>query len=136
MTRYGEGMGENQDKTFSELLAEAGERDGFKVEWFNGKFVLQASASAFHSLIISETTRQIPADRWWSLPDLGVGLPGEHRGPIPDIVVVAAGSLDEDENPIRKDLVCAVFEVVSKSTRAEDLMDKPETTRPWASPST
>ena len=47
-------MREDQDKTFSELLAEAGERDGFKVE-------------------------------------------------------------------------CAVFEVVSKSTRAEDLMDKPET---------
>jgi hypothetical protein len=76
-------MRENQDKTFSELLAEAGERDGFKVEWFNGKFVLQASASAFHSLIISETTRQIPADRWWSLPDMGVGLPANTGAPYP-----------------------------------------------------
>lgn len=86
---------------------------------------MQASASAFHNLIISETTRQFPADRWWALPDMGIGIPGDRRGPQPDIAVVPAGSFREDENPVRKELVVAVIEVVSKTTRAEDYGDKP-----------
>jgi Uma2 family endonuclease len=118
-------MVDGQAKTFSDLLLEAAERDGFKVEWLNGKIVMQASASAFHSLIVTETIRQLPGDSWWGLADLSVGTPGEHRGPQPDIVLVPAGALSEDENPIRKELVAAVFEVVSDSTRAEDLTDKP-----------
>lgn len=114
------------DKSFSDLLAEAAARDGFKVEWYAGKIVMQASASAFHNLIVSETIGQVPRDRWWALPDMAVGTPGEHRGPQPDIVLVPADSLDEDENPVRKELVAAVFEVVSKTTRSEDYGDKPE----------
>lgn len=116
-----------EERTFSELLAEAAERDGYKIEWLDGKIVMQASASAFHSLIVFETTGQFPRDRWWGLSDLSVGTPGVHRGPQPDIVLVPAGALAEDENPVRKELVSAVFEVVSKSTRAEDFVDKPET---------
>jgi Uma2 family endonuclease len=113
------------ERTFSELLAEAAERDGYKIEWLDGKIVMQASASAFHSLIVFETLRHLP-DQWWGLSDLSVGTPGVHRGPQPDIVLVPAGALAEDENPVRKELVSAVFEVVSKSTRAEDFVDKPE----------
>jgi Uma2 family endonuclease len=96
------------------------------VEWYSGKIVMQASASAFHNLIITETIRQIPPSQWWALPDMGVGTPGDHRGPQPDIAIVPAGSLDADENPIRKELVAAVVEVVSKTTRSEDYGDKPE----------
>jgi Uma2 family endonuclease len=118
-------MPDDQPKTFSELLAEAAERDGFKVEWLSGKIAIQASASAFHSLIVYETTIQLPREKWWGLSDLSVGTPGEHRGPQPDIVLVPAGALRQDENPIRKELVAAVFEVVSRSTRAEDFVDKP-----------
>lgn len=119
-------MTESHDKPFSEVLAEAADRDGYKVEWYAGKIVMQASASAFHNLIISETLRQIPSDEWWALPDMGVGTPGVHKGPQPDIALVRAGILDSDENPIRKEIVTAVFEVVSKNTRSEDYGDKPE----------
>jgi Uma2 family endonuclease len=115
-----------REKSFSQVLAEAAERDGYKVEWYSGKIVMQASASAFHNLIITETIRQIPPSRWWALPDMGIGTPGDHRGPQPDIAIVPAGSLDDDENPVRKELVAAVVEVVSKTTRSEDYGDKPE----------
>lgn len=37
----------DDSKTFSELLVLAAERDGYKVEWYAGKIVMQASASAF-----------------------------------------------------------------------------------------
>lgn len=114
------------DQSLSRILAEAAEKDGFKVEWYLGKIVMQASASAFHNLIVSETMRQIPVGAWWSLPDMAVGTPGDHRGPQPDIVLVAAGSLRSDENPVRKELVGAVIEVTSKTTRSEDYGDKPE----------
>src|ERR1700759_3254005 len=114
------------DESLSELLAQAAEKGGFKVEWYSGKVVMQASASAFHNLIVSETMRQIPADAWWALPDMAVGTPGDHRGPQPDIVLVQAGSLQTDENPVRKELVAAVIEVTSKTTRSEDYGDKPE----------
>lgn len=114
------------DESLSQILAEAAEKDGFKVEWYSGKIVMQASASAFHNLIISETMRQIPGETWWALPDMGVGTPGDHRGPQPDIVLVPAGSLNSDENPVRKELVAAVIEVASKTTRSEDYGDKPE----------
>lgn len=113
-------------ESLSRILSEAAEKDGFKVEWYSGKIVMQASASAFHNLIVSETMRQIPAEAWWSLPDMGVGTPGDHRGPQPDIVLVRAGSLDSDENPVRTELVAAVIEVTSKTTRSEDYGDKPE----------
>lgn len=113
-------------ESLSRILSEAAEKDGFKVEWYSGKIVMQASASAFHNLIVSETMRQIPAEAWWSLPDMGVGTPGDYRGPQPDIVLVRAGSLDSDENPVRKELVAAVIEVTSKTTRSEDYGDKPE----------
>ncbi|WP_326638405.1 Uma2 family endonuclease [Streptosporangium sp. NBC_01755] len=116
----------DDSRTFSELLALAAERDGYKVEWYAGKIVMQASASAFHNLIVSETIRQIPSDAWWALPDMGVGTPGDHRGPQPDIVIIPAGSLSDDENPVRKEIVAAVVEVVSKNTRSEDYGDKPE----------
>jgi Uma2 family endonuclease len=76
--------------------------------------------------IIGETVRQIPSAEWWALPDMGVGTPGEHRGPQPDIVVIPAKSLENDENPVRKELVQAVFEVTSKTTRSDDYGDKPE----------
>jgi Uma2 family endonuclease len=95
------------------------------VEWYSGKIVIHASASAFHNLIISETIRQFPTSAWWALPDMGIGTPGDHRGPQPDIAIVPAGSLREDENPVRKELVAAVIEVVSKTTRSEDYGDKP-----------
>jgi Uma2 family endonuclease len=114
------------DESLGRLLAEAAERGGYKVEWYSGKIVMQASASAFHNLIISETMRQIPAGAWWALPDMGIGTPGDHRGPQPDIVLVPAGSLTHDENPVRKELVAAVIEVTSKTTRSEDYGDKPE----------
>jgi Uma2 family endonuclease len=120
-------VSENAEKTFSEVLAKAAERDGYKVEWYAGKIIIQASASAFHNLIITDTIRQIPSDQWWALPDMGVGTPGDHRGPQPDIALVPYGSLDGDENPVSKELVAAVFEVVSKNTRSEDYGDKPET---------
>jgi Uma2 family endonuclease len=113
------------DESLSRILADAAERGGYKVEWYSGKIVMQASASAFHNLIISETIRQFPADKWWALPDMGIGTPGDHRGPQPDIAVVPAGSLPEDENPLRKELVAAVIEVASKTTRSEDYGDKP-----------
>ncbi|GAA3444836.1 Uma2 family endonuclease [Planomonospora venezuelensis] len=116
----------DESKTFSELLAQAAERDGYKVEWYSGKIVMQASASAFHNLIVSETIRQIPSGEWWALPDMGVGTPGDHRGPQPDIVIIPARSLADDENPVRKEIVAAVIEVVSKNTRSEDYGDKPE----------
>jgi Uma2 family endonuclease len=113
------------DESLSRILADAAERGGYKVEWYSGKIVMQASASAFHNLIISETTRQFPANTWWALPDMGVGTPGDHRGPQPDIVIIPAGSLREDENPVRKELVATVIEVASKTTRSEDYGDKP-----------
>lgn len=119
-------MPDQWPRTFSDFLLEAAERDGFKVEWLSGKIVINTTASAFHSLIVTETIRQFPGDQWWGLADLGVGTPGNHRGPQPDIVLVPAGALREDENPIRKELVIAVFEVVSDSTRAEDIIDKPK----------
>jgi len=114
------------DESLSAILADAAEKGGFKVEWYSGKIVMQASASAFHNLIIAETMRQIPGDAWWALPDMGVGTPGDHRGPQPDIVLVPAGSLPADENPVRKEVVAAVVEVTSKTTRSEDYGDKPE----------
>jgi Uma2 family endonuclease len=114
------------EESLSKLLSEAAEKGGFKVEWYSGKIVMQASASAFHNLIVAETMRQIPGEAWWALPDMGVGTPGDHRGPQPDIAVVAAGSLRADENPVRKELVAAVIEVTSKTTRSEDYGDKPE----------
>jgi Uma2 family endonuclease len=114
------------DESLSELLAQAAEKGGFKVEWYSGKIVMQASASAFHNLIVTETIRQIPGDAWWALSDMAVGTPGDHRGPQPDIVLVQAGSLQTDENPVRKELVAAVIEVTSKTTRSEDYGDKPE----------
>jgi Uma2 family endonuclease len=114
-----------EDDSLSRILADAAELGGYKVEWYSGKIVIQASASAFHNLVISETIRQFPADIWWALPDMGIGTPGDHRGPQPDIAVVPAGSLREDENPVRKELVAAVIEVVSKTTRSEDYGDKP-----------
>ena len=52
------------EESLSRILAEAAERGGYKVEWYSGKIVMQASASAFHNLIISETIRQFPADKW------------------------------------------------------------------------
>jgi Uma2 family endonuclease len=113
------------DESLSRILADAAERGGYKVEWYSGKIVIQASASAFHNLTISETIRQFPTEKWWALPDMGIGTPGDHRGPQPDIAVVPAGSLREDENPVRKELVAAVIEVVSKTTRSEDYGDKP-----------
>ena len=116
-----------QDESLGRILAEAAERGGYKVEWYSGKIVMQASASAFHNLIISETMRQIPAGKWWALPDMGIGTPGDHRGPQPDIAIVPAGSLTSDENPVRKEIVAAVIEVTSKTTRSEDYGDKPET---------
>lgn len=115
-----------EEEGLDRLLAEVAERGGYKVEWYSGKIVMQESASAFHNLIISETMRQIPADRWWTLPDMGVGTPGDHRGPQPDIALVPVGSLTRDENPLRKELVAAVIEVTSKTTRSEDYGDKPE----------
>jgi Uma2 family endonuclease len=115
----------DEQPTFSELLMEAAERDGYKVEWLSGKVVMQASASAYHSLIVSITVKQIPDDRLWALTDMIVGEPGIHRGPQPDIVLIPAGALHEDENPIRRELAVAVFEVVSESTRGEDLVGKP-----------
>jgi len=115
-----------EDESLGRLLAEAAERGGYKVEWYSGKIVMQASASAFHNLIVSETMRQIPADKWWALPDMGIGTPGDHRGPQPDIAVVPAASLTRDENPVRSELVAAVVEVTSKTTRSEDYGDKPE----------
>ena len=114
------------DESLSKVLAEAAERGGYKVEWYSGKIVMQASASAFHNLIVSETIRQIPSDKWWALPDMAIGTPGDHRGPRPDIAIVPAGSLSQDENPVRKELVVAVIEVTSRITRAEDYGDKPE----------
>jgi Uma2 family endonuclease len=114
------------DQGLAKILAEAAEKRGLKVEWYPGKIVIQASASAFHNLIISETMRQIPGEAWWALPDMGVGTPGDHRGPQPDIVLVPAGSLAADENPVRKEVVAAVIEVASKTTRSEDYGDKPE----------
>jgi Uma2 family endonuclease len=118
-------MPDEEPMAFSDLLVEAAERDGYKVEWLSGKIVMQTSASAYHSLIVSNTVKQIPDDRLWALTDMIVGEPGIHRGPQPDIVLIPAGALHEDENPIRKDLVVAVFEVVSESTRGEDLVGKP-----------
>jgi Uma2 family endonuclease len=115
----------DEPKNFSELLMEAAERNGYKVEWLSGKIVMQASASAYHSLIVSNTVKQIPDERFWALTDMLVGEPGVHRGPQPDIVLIPAGALREDENPIRKELVVAVFEVISESTRGEDLVGKP-----------
>jgi Uma2 family endonuclease len=115
------------DESLGRILAEAAERGGYKVEWYSGKIVMQASASAFHNLIISETMRQIPAGQWWALPDMGIGTPGDHRGPQPDIAIAQAGSLTSDENPLRKEIVAAVIEVTSKTTRSEDYGDKPET---------
>lgn len=56
---------------------------------------------------------------------MGIGTPSDHRGPQPDIAIVRSGSLREDENPLRKELVAAVVEVVSKTTRSEDYGDKP-----------
>lgn len=77
--------------------------------------------------IVRGTIRRIPSDAWWALPDMGVGTPGDHRGPQPGIVIIPAGSLSDDENPVRKEIVAAVIEVVSKNTRSEDYGDKPET---------
>jgi Uma2 family endonuclease len=114
------------DESLGRILAEAAEKDGYKVEWYSGKIVMQASASAYHNLIVSETMRQVPGGAWWALPDMAVGTPGDHRGPQPDIVLVAAGSLSADENPVSKELVAAVIEVTSKTTRSEDYGDKPE----------
>lgn len=114
------------DESMSKILAEVAERGGYKVEWYSGKIVMQASASAFHNLIVTETMRQLPNDEWWALPDMAIGTPGDHRGPQPDIVIVPAGSLSQDENPVRKELVSAVIEVTSKTTRSEDYGDKPE----------
>jgi hypothetical protein len=57
-------MGMASEESLSRILAEAAERGGYKVEWYSGKIVMQASASAFHNLIISETIRQFPADKW------------------------------------------------------------------------
>jgi Uma2 family endonuclease len=119
-------MAMTPDEGLSKMLSEAAEKGGFKVEWYSGKIVMQSPASAFHNLIISSTMRQIPGDAWWALPDMGVGTPGDHRGPQPDIVLVPAGSLREDENPVRKEIVAAVIEVTSKTTRSEDYGDKPE----------
>jgi Uma2 family endonuclease len=116
-----------QDESFGRVLAEAAERGGYKVEWYSGKIVMQASASAFHNLIVSETIRQVPPARWWALPGMAIGTPGDHRGPQPDIAIVRADSLTSDENPVRKEIVAAVIEVTSKTTRSEDYGDKPET---------
>ncbi|GAA3154420.1 hypothetical protein GCM10010466_51730 [Planomonospora alba] len=66
-------------KAPSELLALAAERDGCKAEWYAGKIVMRASASALHSLIVSETVRRIPSERWWALPGMG----GRHAGRPP-----------------------------------------------------
>jgi Uma2 family endonuclease len=126
LDRSTEVSGVAPDESLSRILSDVAERGGYKVEWYSGKIVMQASASAFHNLIVSETMRQFPADRWWALPDMGVGTPGDHRGPQPDIAVVPAGSFREDENPVRKELVAAAIEVVSKTTRSEDYGDKPE----------
>lgn len=114
------------DESLSQILSEVAERGGFKVEWYSGKIVMQASASAFHNLIVTETARQLHNDQWWALPDMAIGTPGDHRGPQPDIAVVPAGSLRQDENPVRKEIVAAAVEVTSKTTRAEDYGDKPE----------
>ncbi|MBO0803192.1 MAG: Uma2 family endonuclease [Nocardiopsaceae bacterium] len=114
------------EESLSRILADAAEKGGYKVEWYSGKIVIQESASAFHNLIVSETMRQFPPDTWWALPDMGIGTPGDHRGPQPDIAIVPAGSLNSDENPVRKELVSAAIEVTSKTTRSEDYGDKPE----------
>lgn len=110
----------------SRLLAEAAERGGYKIEWYPGKIVVQASASAFHNLIVSRIVQQLPAKQWWGLPNMPVGTPGDRRSLQPDIVIVPAGSLGQDENPLRKELVSAVIEVTSDATRSEDYGDKPE----------
>src|SRR5262245_32297641 len=70
--RGGEPDMADDTRTLSEVLAEAAQRDGYKVEWYAGKIVIQTSASAYHNLIITETLRQIPPDQWWALPDMGV----------------------------------------------------------------
>ncbi len=41
-------------------------------------------------------------------------------------MIIPAGSLSDDENPVREEIVAAVIEVVSKNTRSEDYGDKPE----------
>jgi hypothetical protein len=58
------------DESLSRILTDAAERGGYKVEWYSEKIVMQASASAFHNLIISETIRQFPADKWWAPPSV------------------------------------------------------------------
>jgi hypothetical protein len=94
-----------EEDSLGRLLAKMAERGGYKAEWYSGKIVMQAPASAFHNLIISETMRQLPADTWWALPAMALGTPGDHRGPQPDIALVPVGSLTRDENPVRKELV-------------------------------
>ena len=50
------------DENLASILAAAAEKGGGKVEWYPEKIIVQAGASAFHNLIVTETIRQIPAE--------------------------------------------------------------------------
>jgi hypothetical protein len=58
------------DEGLSQILAEATERGGYKVEWYSGKIVMHTSASAFHNLIVPEPVSiTVDTSMYPSFPD-------------------------------------------------------------------
>ncbi|WP_035798156.1 Uma2 family endonuclease [Kitasatospora mediocidica] len=101
--------------------------EGYRVELLNGEIILSPSGKPLHWKIQLSLIQQFSLHSQWQIAaEQTVRHPGYSDEPQPDFFAMPAEASVDLEGTYRADHVSLVAEVLSRSTKATDLMTKVE----------
>ncbi|GAA1256573.1 Uma2 family endonuclease [Kitasatospora nipponensis] len=101
--------------------------EGYRVELLNGEIILTPSGKPLHWRIQSALLKQFwQYDSWETVAEQTIRHPRFGDEPQPDLCALSASAPADQEGTYQAEHVELVVEVLSKSTRATDLLTKVE----------
>ncbi|WP_369266461.1 Uma2 family endonuclease [Streptomyces harbinensis] len=101
------------------FLEELPEPNELRVELIDGKIVLQASATPFHQLIVSDLACRFDRDHWEALLGQAVGSSDSSFEPKPDLVVTTRDAITGNPHPLPCGSAALVAEVIADNREVD-----------------